>query len=286
MAQVLYRFKFGVSVGYVPRGPAFEGNPRRLWPLLRDEIDRSARSHRAITTLVEPDRPIGLTGTFRDHGVVKVPGHVQPGRTVRIPLSDDDGILAQMRQKTRYNVRLAQRRGVHVETRGVEHIDEYYALMRETSDRNDFGIHSLDYYRDFLETLGDDAIMLFAFVNDGILAAALIAARFGREAIYMYGGSSTTNRADGAAFLLQFRAMQWARDSGCDSYDLWGIPEEDPERTSGDGAAGGSSGDDWRGLHRFKTGFGGEIVSYPPMFERRHLPLLPSLARRLNVVGG
>ncbi len=235
--------------------------------------------------MVEPDRPIGLTGTFRDQGVVKAPGHIQPGRTVRIPLGDDESILAQMRQKTRYNVRLAQRRGVHVETRGVEHIEAYYALMRDTSDRNDFGIHSMAYYRDFLETLGDDAIMLFAFVNDDTLAAALIAARFGREAIYMYGASSTTNRADGAAFLLQFRAMQWARDGGCESYDLWGIPEVDPVPSGPDGAAGGTSGDDWRGLHRFKTGFGGEIVTYPPMFERRHLPLLPSLVRRLDIVG-
>ena len=87
-------------------------------------------------------------------------------------------------------------------------VDEFYALMQDTSDRNDFGIHSIDYYRDFLDVMGDRAIMLFALVDDGTVAATLIAGQFGGEAIYMYGASSTENRANGAAFLLQFEAMQ------------------------------------------------------------------------------
>ncbi|HYI25910.1 MAG TPA: peptidoglycan bridge formation glycyltransferase FemA/FemB family protein [Thermomicrobiales bacterium] len=284
MAQVLYRHQAGLSLGYVPRGPVFEGDPNALWPMLRSEIDRSARAHRAILTLLEPNAPVGLAGTFRQVGVSKFEGHFQPGRTVKIPLGTDDDILSNMRQKTRYNVRLAQRRGVQVESRGVDSIDEFYALMQDTSDRNDFGIHTLDYYRDYLDVMGDRAIMLFALVDDGTVAASLIAGQFGGEAIYMYGASSTANRAHGAAFLLQYEAMRWARDHGCDTYDLWGIPDQDPEPAAPGKEASGTSGDDWRGLHRFKTGFGGEIVTYPPMMERRHLPLLPTLVHRLNLV--
>ncbi len=237
-------------------------------------------------TLVEPDREIGLDGTYREAGVAVVPGHQQPGRTVKLPLGSDDAILAQMRQKTRYNVRLAQRRGVHVEVRDVSAIEEFHLLMRDTSDRNEFGIHPVDYYRDFLEMMGDRAVMLFALVGGEAIAATLIAARFGHEAIYMYGASSTEHRAHGAAFLLQFTAMQWARDWGCDTYDLWGIPEEDPEPSSETSEAERTRGDDWRGLHRFKIGFGGEIVSYPPMFERRHVPVVPAIVRRLSPVIG
>jgi lipid II:glycine glycyltransferase (peptidoglycan interpeptide bridge formation enzyme) len=288
MAQVLYRTRGPVSVGYIPRGPVFDGEPTHLWPLLRREIDRAAREERAIMTLIEPDRSLGLRGTFREAGVVRGPGRLQPGRTVKVRLSDDDTILARMHQKTRYNVRLAQRRGVTIERVGRESIDAFYTLMVDTATRNEFGIHSRAYYDDFLETFGANAIMLFARVDEGALGAALIAAKFGHEAIYMYGASSTVHRAHGAAFLLQYEAMRWARDAGCDTYDLWGIPEQDPVPATGEGASGigGTRGDDWRGLYRFKTGFGGDIVSYPSMMERRHVPLLPWLARKLNVIKG
>lgn len=290
MAQVLYRFRGPVSLGYIPRGPAISGDPAIVWPLLRAEIDASARRNRAIATIVEPNQSIGLSGTLREAGVVRGPGHLQPGRTVKVPIADDDAMLKQMHQKTRYNVRLAQRRGVVIERSPCDEqgIDAFYGLMQDTAERNEFSIHSRDYYEDFLRVFADDAVMLFARVDDGVLGAVLIAARFGSEAIYMYGASSTQNRAHGAAFLLQFEAMRWARDHGCDTYDLWGIPDQDPETVSSDskGAIAGTKGDDWRGLYRFKTGFGGEIITYPKVLERRHVPALPWLARKLNVIKG
>jgi lipid II:glycine glycyltransferase (peptidoglycan interpeptide bridge formation enzyme) len=287
MAQVLYRFQGPVSIGYIPRGPAISGDPARVWPLLMTQLSGSAREHRAITTLIEPDRPLGLTGRFRDAGVVLGPTHFQPGRTVKLPLGDDEAMLKQMHQKTRYSVRLAQRRGVTVERPDVNDVSlkTFYDLMQDTADRNEFAIHSFDYYRDFLVEFGDRAVMLFAHVECGSVAAVLIAARFGREAVYMYGASSTEHRSNGAAFLLQFEAMRWARDHGCDTYDLWGIPEQDPEKPV-EGSVTGTRGEDWRGLYRFKTGFGGEIVTYPPMLERRHVPVLPWLARRVGAVRG
>jgi lipid II:glycine glycyltransferase (peptidoglycan interpeptide bridge formation enzyme) len=288
MAQVLYRFQGPASIGYVPRGPVISGDVAAVWPRLLDQIDQMARANRAIATLIEPNAALGLTGRFRDAGVVQGPGHLQPGRTVKVPLLDDERILKQMHQKTRYSVRLAERRGVLVERHHAEPgaLDAFYGLMQDTADRNSFGIHSFEYYRDFLDIFGDDAVLLFARLDDGALAAALVAARFGKEAIYMYGGSSTTHRANGAAFLLQFEAMRWARDLGCETYDLWGIPEQDPESVKSDDQTmiAGTRGDDWRGLYRFKTGFGGEIVSYPTVLERRHVPVLPWLARKLNVI--
>jgi lipid II:glycine glycyltransferase (peptidoglycan interpeptide bridge formation enzyme) len=290
MAQVLYRFKGPVSVGYVPRGPAISGDPAALWPLLLAEIDRKARDNRAIMTLVELDEPLGLTGNFKEAGVVRGPEHLQPGRTVKVSLLGDEDILKQMHQKTRYNVRLAERRGVVIERHHIEReaVDAFYALMEDTATRNEFGIHSKAYYEDFLNLFGDDAVLMFARVDDGALGAVLIAARNGKEAVYMYGASSTTNRAHGAAFLLQFEAMRWARERGSETYDLWGIPDSDPESVTADGQSSiaGTKGDDWRGLYRFKTGFGGEIVTYPTMLERRHMPVLPWLARKLNVVKG
>jgi serine/alanine adding enzyme len=75
--------------------------------------------------------------------------------------------------------------------------------------------------------------------------------------------------------------MRWAREAGCTRYDLWGIPENDPSPASEEGdRIAGTKGDDWRGLYRFKTGFGGDIITYPPTFERRYRPLLSYLVRR------
>ncbi len=287
LAQVLFKRKGPISLAYVPRGPALQtsGDPGRLFEALRSRLDAACRRRLALSLVIENDAYLGLTGSFRRHGFVRGPEHIQPGRTVKVPIvGDDTAILAQMHQKNRYSVRLAVRRGVRVE-RGDESaaaVDTFYGLMRETAERNEFGIHTRAYYDDFMHVFGDRALMLFAKV-DGNIAAGLVAARFGNEAAYMYGGSSTTHRADGAAFILQYDAMRWARDAGSVRYDLWGIPDE-REPPAIDGMATGAAasvGEDMRGLLNFKTRFGGEIVDYPPVMERRYVPLVSWLAGRV-----
>jgi lipid II:glycine glycyltransferase (peptidoglycan interpeptide bridge formation enzyme) len=282
MVQVLFRRRGPFSLGYIPRGPAFDPHkPERLEQLFA-EIDEICRSRRAIHLIVETDSALPFKGTYRERGFVRGPEHFQPARTVKVPLLDDDALLSQMHQKTRYSVRLAYRRGVEIRRveASEESIDVFYRLLSETSDRNDFGIHSRAYYRDFAQVFGERALMLIAYVNDEP-AAALISARFGSEAIYMYGASSTTHRAHGAAFALQFEAMRWAREHGCKTYDLWGIPNSDPQTAHADGTrVAGTKGDDWSGLYKFKVGFGGEIVSYPPTLERRYHPFISFAVRR------
>lgn len=283
MAQVLFRFRGPVSIGYIPRGPAFaDGDTEAVTELLA-EIDRVAKKNRALYLMVETNEPLPLSGTFRDHGFVKGSVAIQPERTVQVPLLDDDQLLKQMHEKTRYSVRLARRREVVIETPDDldAGIDAFYGLLSDTSNRNEFAIRPREYYADFLSEFGDHARLLLAR-HEGQLAAAVIAARFGREAMYMYGASSTEHRGHGAAFLLQFEAMRWARDAGSEVYDLWGIPAQDPEKRGGDGKAEGTKGDHWSGLYRFKTGFGGEIVRFPTPIERRYHPFLSAGVRRIT----
>jgi lipid II:glycine glycyltransferase (peptidoglycan interpeptide bridge formation enzyme) len=281
MAQVLFKSRGPVSMGYIPRGPAFQAGDGEAVTELFKMIDQVAKKRRAINLIVEPNGPLPLPGTFKDHGFVRGPHAFQPSRTVMVPLQDDEALLSQMHQKTRYSVRLAMRRGVEVEQcSDQEHVDKFYRLLEDTSNRNEFGIHSLEYYRDFVQIFGEDAHLSIARY-DGHVAAGLIAARFGDEAIYMYGGSSTEHRAHGAAFLLQFTAMQWAREQGSRIYDLWGIPAEDPESTGLEGGlVAGTKGDDWRGLYKFKVGFGGQIVRFPETMERRYSRILSMIARK------
>lgn len=283
MAQILFRRRGPFSLGYIPRGPAFRaGDPVAVEELI-ERIDDVCRRRRAVHLIAETDRSLPFTGTFRDKGFVRGPDHFQPSRTVKVELLDDEALLGQMHQKTRYSVRLAYRRGVEVreESPTAEAIDTFYRLLRETSDRNEFGIHSAAYYSDFARVFSDRALLLVAYVDEEP-AAAVISARFGREAIYMYGASSTTHRAHGAAFALQFEAMRWARKHGCETYDLWGIPDQNPKTAHADGTrVAGTKGDDWSGLYKFKVGFGGKISEYPSTLERRYHPFVSFAVRRL-----
>ncbi len=290
MAQVLFRHRGPVSIGYIPRGPVMTGDREAIWPALRAGIDRTARRHRAISVIIEGDCAETLGAACREGHLVPADGAVQPLRTVKVPLLDDEPLLKQMHQKTRYNVRLAPRRGVTIAA--VEptpaNLAGFYALLRETSARNDFLIHPERYYAGVLEAFGDDAALFQAITAEGELAAALIVARFGQEAIYLYGASSTEHRSNGAGLAIQYEAMRWARERGATTYDLWGIPRQDPDSTTTEDHAhiAGTSGKDWRGLYRFKTGFGGDIVAYPEAVERRYVPVLPALARRLGFIPG
>jgi lipid II:glycine glycyltransferase (peptidoglycan interpeptide bridge formation enzyme) len=282
VAQVLFRSRGPVSIGYIPRGPALtDGDGEAVSELLKT-IDETARRHRALFLVMEPNAALPLEGTFRDHGFVKGPASIQPERTVQVPLLDNEALLKQMHEKTRYSVRLAKRRGVDVEVPldVASGIDEFYGLLGDTSTRNEFAIRPLEYYADFMKEFGDHARLMLARY-DGNLAAGVIAARFGREAMYMYGASSTEHRGHGATFLLQYEAMRWGRDQGSSIYDLWGIPAQDPEKTGSDGRAEGTRGDHWSGMYRFKTGFGGEIVRFPSSIERRYHPFLAAGARRI-----
>jgi lipid II:glycine glycyltransferase (peptidoglycan interpeptide bridge formation enzyme) len=288
LAQVLFRTKAGVSIGYIPRGPVWTPDDPDAIDELWARVDEVARRRRTLTIIIEPDRPLPRQ-SHQKARLMPGPEPIQPARSVKVELLDDQSLIRQMHPKTRYNVRLAMRRGVA--TRKAEQSDDsvrqFFEMLQDTASRNKFVIHALDYYREFLSIFADDACLLFAEI-DGNPVAGVIAAVFGEEGVYMYGASSTQERAHGAAFLLQYETMRWARRRGARRYDLWGIPEYDPDSSmneSGDRLAA-STGSDRRGLYEFKTRFGGSIVRYPPPVERVYHPILATLARRFSSPGG
>lgn len=284
-AQMLFKRRGPFAFGYVPRGPLLDADDPDLLDALLTEMDRVCRRQRAISVMLEPERRLPPSTLPGWTNLPSTPTRVQPGRTVRVPLLDDEPLLMQMHQKTRYNIRLAARRGVTIAIEDpARGFDAFHALMRDTAGRNDFAIHDGAYYRDALAAFGEDAALMLARAPDGEPAAALISVAFGAEGVYLYGASSSRHRSLGPGFALQFEAMRWARERGCVAYDLWGIPETDPPTTKteeGDRVAT-THGNDWRGLYEFKIRFGGAVVSYPPPLERPYLPILPALARRFS----
>lgn len=283
-AQVLFR-RFGpLSVAYVPRGPACVDSQPALAAMLTTALDQVCKRRNAAIVFVEPDDDSIALPTSGTLGWSASPAIFQPKRTikVRVDCSDDD-LLQQMKPKTRYNVRLAERRGATVREGTLADLPGVYRLLRETAERNAFGIHSLEYYQDVLKTFGPDLALLVAEV-EGDLAAAVVAIRQQREAVYMYGASTAQHQRHMPAYLVQFAAMRWARESGCEWYDFWGIPDSDEPpggAEDGDGKSLNVRSGLW-GTYRFKQGFGGEVVSYPGVFERVYFRPVVEIWRRLR----
>lgn len=284
MAQLLIKKRGPFSTVYVPRGPIVRGDSRRVLVELFDEIEAIGRKHHAIRLSVEPEMPLELDALTGRYEVITGGHRYSPGRTVIVPLVDDQALLAQMHASKRREVRRAERRGIVVEKRAPDDdsIRMFHALMQDMGSRNQIRISPPENFYDYLLEFGDDSALMFSIV-DGKNAAALIAGKFGDRAVYLWGASSSEHRVPGAAAYLQYQAMRWARDRGCSEYDLWGIPEADPVSLIGpDGKPIRSIGEDVSGLYRFKVELGGETHRLPPPFEIRYRPRLVWMFQQLK----
>jgi peptidoglycan pentaglycine glycine transferase (the first glycine) len=275
-AQVLYRpLPAGLgSLAYVPRGPLVDFGDEAACRALLDAIRSQARAQRAFCLKIEPggeDDP-ALAGQLRALGFRPSLQAIQPRRTLLVDLdAEPEELLARMKQKTRYNVRLAARRGVTVRPGGEVDLPAFYRLMEVTARRDGFGIHSRAYYeathRLFMPE-GRGRLLLAE--TGGQLLAGLIVLGFGRSACYLVGASSDERRNLMPTYLLQWEAMLWAREQGYPAYDLWGVPDEE----EGTLEAGFKSRSDglW-GVYRFKRGFGGRLVRTAGAWDLVYSPL-------------
>jgi lipid II:glycine glycyltransferase (peptidoglycan interpeptide bridge formation enzyme) len=270
--QLLFRnLPLGFTLAYAPKPlPGFE----QLFP----EIDAACRRKRAVFLKIELDEwenpltPIPLPLGER-RGMRIGPHNIQPPRTVIVSLEgSEDDILVRMKQKCRYNVRLAEKKGVIV--RAWDDLDGFHRMMTITGGRDGFGVHSLEYYRKAYELFypTDMAELLVAEFESKPLAALMVFA-LGRRAYYLYGASTDEERNLMPTYLLQWRAMQWARERGCTEYDLWGVPDVDEATLE---AQFESRHDGLWGVYRFKRGFGGEVKRAAQALDRVYMPLLYS----------
>jgi len=208
---------------------------------------------------------------------------IQFRNTVEVDLSaDEEDMLMRMKSKTRYNVRLAARRGVTVRSGGVEDIDLLYQMYAHTSIRDDFLIRGQAYYKTVWQTFFKAGLAepLIAEV-EGQAVGAVVIFRFAGRAWYIHGMSLDEHRDKMFNYRLQWEAMVRAKAAGCRTYDMWGAPdtfnEEDPL---------------W-GVYRFKDGFGGRVVrtfgawDFPtrPLIYRLYSQILPGILRWMRKRG-
>ncbi len=261
-AQILLRQMRVATVAYIPRGPVATLDDL---PALLPHIHAAAKREGAVFLKVEPSWTTdGDAWTGQGFVAAKT---VQPPSTIILDLNrPDDAILAGMKQKWRYNIRLAQRKGVTVREATAVDLPTWTGLMGVTGERDGFGIHPPAYYQDAFNTFCDGRRgALLVAEHDGEMLGGVMIFAFGPEATYMYGASGNSGRNLMPNHALQWAAMLWAKTRNCTRYDFWGIPAEIGPGAAeadgdGDGAAEGRGGL-W-GVYRFKQGFGGQVMRY------------------------
>jgi lipid II:glycine glycyltransferase (peptidoglycan interpeptide bridge formation enzyme) len=197
---------------------------------------------------------------------------VQPPDTVIINLETScEQLLANMKSKWRYNILLAGKKGVQVEVNDEEKLAEFYSLLQETAERDGIAIHSYEYYKTLFVICKNQnyssILRLYTAKHEGDILAAIIVLFHGQHATYLYGASSNLKRNLMAAYALQWRAIQDAKEAGCRYYDLFGIPpDENPNHPMA-------------GLYRFKTGFGGQIIHRCGSWDYAYKPLIYTVFR-------
>jgi lipid II:glycine glycyltransferase (peptidoglycan interpeptide bridge formation enzyme) len=254
-AQVLWRplphTPWGVL--YVPKGPALDYGDSELVRRTLGGLEAYGRQQQAIFVKIDPDinsdevveRLVGRGWRYSDE-------QIQFRNTALLDLRPSEAdLLAGMKSKTRYNTRLAGRRGVTVREGTIDDIPNFYRMYAETGKRDEFTIREFEYYEDAWRTFleGGLAHMLLAEVNEKVIAG-LILFRFGDKAWYMYGASTARHRNKMPNYALQWEAIRWARSVGCTMYDLWGAPDTLDDE------------DQLWGVWRFKEGLGAQFVPH------------------------
>jgi peptidoglycan pentaglycine glycine transferase (the first glycine) len=279
-AQVLFRrLPLGLSLAYIPKGPVGEqasgSDGAAAWQDLLVEIDELCHERRLNFLLVEPDR--WVTGESQALELWAAPEgfrpglqEIQPRRTLIVDLGgDEDAMLGRMKQKTRYNIRLAMKKGVAVKP--SDDLETFHRLMQATGQREGFGVHSLAYYRRAYELFHPrgECELLVAELEGEPLGGLMVFA-YGMRAWYFYGASADQHRELMPTYLLQWQAMRWARGRGCTSYDLWGVPDADEQDLE---AQFTTRSDGLWGVYRFKRGFGGQLRRALGPWDRVYHPL-------------
>ena len=262
-------FAARLSVLYSPKGPLLDWTNNSLRTRVLNDLQSFAKKQGAIFLKMDPDVVLGtgvpdseedasenngqvVMSDLKRRGWEYASDQIQFKNTVLIDLNpSEEELLVNMKQKTRYNVRLAGKKGVSLRIGTQGDLPTLYKMYAETSVRDGFVIRDEAYYKTvwelFMNSESPTCEPLIAEV-DGEPVAAIFVFYFARRAYYVYGMSRSVHREKMPTYLLQWEAMKRAKSKGCSVYDLWGAPEVFDES------------DSMWGVYRFKEGLGGKVV--------------------------
>ncbi|MFA6458319.1 MAG: peptidoglycan bridge formation glycyltransferase FemA/FemB family protein [Patescibacteria group bacterium] len=250
-AQVFVRkLPLGLTRLEIPRAPLFHEawsmeHGTKILDLLIAEITKFAREQKAIFARFDFQQNSG----FASPKLRKAREENYPLATIRVDLAQSEPeILAQMKPKGRYNIRLAEKHGVQISAE--KSVDTFFALLQKTTTRDGFSGHPKSFYAKLLEQLGENCALLTARQASKPLAAILVTFA-GDTATYYFGASDHEFRNLMAPYLIQFEAMKIAKKRGCRFYDFLGVAPQNSVKHH------------LAGVSDFKKKFGGETVEYP-----------------------
>ena len=254
------RTSFGLSTWEIPRGPIGEGKEELLEKIVED-----AKQDACMAVYLSPLHEMQHVTCGMQNSQRFV--HCEATLVLDLTQSEAD-ILAQMKQKGRYNIKVAEKHGVEVQE--SRDIDAYYVLAKQTGERDAYTIVSKKKYAAFLQSI-PGAFLLLAYQKKEPIAG-LLGVLWNKKAVYYYGASNHAYRASMAPYALQWAAIQKAKASGCTTYDLLGIAPEEAVHHA------------WAGITSFKEKFGGKRLRYPPeqiIVLRPYVQWLLTMKRRI-----
>ncbi len=252
-----YKLPLVGKYGYIPR--AYNLNTENI-----KEIVKKAKS-KSLGWLRLDIKSLELVEDLKRKYILrKAPHDMQPKQNFIINIDlPDDKLLANMKSKTRYNVRLAQRRGVKIiVSRDKKYIDKFIDLVEQTAKRKGISFHDGEHYQQMFKNIPEDVLQLYVAEYGGEVVATNIVSFYGGAATYLHGATSDNHRNVMAPFLLQWQAILDAKERGIKYYDFGGIFPE-------------SNDSGQQGITRFKIGFSPEtkpfetVGSYDIIFNKQ-----------------
>lgn len=276
---LIKKFPFPMkSFLYAPWGPVCDLRDKEVLSDLLEGIRVLAKKHRAwifkACPLVEEEDAETIS-VLKEAGFSFSPylpdtKIIQCRNNYILPIEgrSAEELYASFKQKWRYNIRLAKKKGVTCGCYGVDHIDEFYKLIQETSQRDGFTIRSKEYFASMLEKLGERCRLYLCYYEGQALSGALTV-QYGGRTSYVYGASTSLHREVMPNYLMQWEMIQWAVASHCHTYDFMGIPHWYDEKHPN------------YGVYRFKQGFNGRVAVYAGEFKIVFSPFYKRMVDRI-----
>lgn len=268
----------GSSFLYAPRGPVCDLADKAVLADLKAGADALAKKHKAHLFKIDPDILLTDTATtdllgamgFRQFTGGTGFETIQARFNYRLYLQGrtEEELMMNLTQKTRYNVRVAMKKGVEIRVVGQEYLDDFMRIMQTTGERDGFNVRPRSYFARMLDALGEHVRLYMAFY-EGKPVSGAITTNYAGKTCYVYGASDNVYRNVMPNYLIQWEMIKWAVETGCTVYDFQGV--------SGDIT---NEEDHLYGLYRFKKGFNGTLDELAGEFDYVYRPIAAKLVDR------
>ncbi len=246
---------------YAGRGFVCDEHDKETLKQLTEEATKIAKKYKAFIFRLDPDiskddeefKKIMIELGYKMKTNIKnINQVIQPKYVFRLNVKDrtEEELLASFHSKTRYNIRLATKKGVTIREGNREDLKIFHEIMKTTGSRDEFFIRPLEYFEKIYDCMGPEHVKLILAEYEGKVISAVLPVKYGNKVWYLYGGSSNEHRNLMPNYLLQWEMIKWAKESGCDIYDFRGV-------------SGFKSEDDQQyGVYKFKKGFNGDFIEF------------------------